>query len=98
VVDNALAHISATGLRPIILMRRAHVYATQARAVERIVRDYPDAIVVSMLEPYDALDATYAANVICTYGDEELSVQALALVLFDGAAARGRLPVHVPAA
>lgn len=96
-LDAAL--LRASGLRPVVLMRRAHIYARQKAAVERILDSRPDAVVVSLREPYDALEFTRAQAVLCTYSDEWPSIAGLAAVLFDGAPARGSIPLQgVPVA
>ena len=90
-IDGALAHIA--GDNPIVLMRRAHVYAQQKLAIERILNAHPDALLVSLREPFDAFDFPAARNVLCTYGDDAPSIAGLAAVLFGGAAA-GTFPIH----
>ncbi|HET9393479.1 MAG TPA: beta-N-acetylhexosaminidase [Candidatus Rubrimentiphilum sp.] len=87
------------GKRPIVLMRRAHVYPKQRLAVERILDAHRDAMLVSLREPFDAFDFPQASTVLCTYGDDRPSLAGLAAVLFDGAPAQGVFPLHgVPVA
>lgn len=93
-VDAAIAKLRELGKRPIVLMRRAHVYGKQARAVERVLEAFPDALLVSTREPFDAFDAPQARNVLCTYGDDAPSMAGLADVIFGGAAPQGRYPLH----
>jgi beta-N-acetylhexosaminidase len=93
-VDAAIAKVRATGKRPIVLMRRAHVYAAQKRAVQHVIDAFPDALLVSTREPFDAFDISGASNVICTFGDDKPSMQGLADVLFDHVAPSGRYPLH----
>ena len=83
------------GRRPIILMRRAHVYAGQRAAVERILAAHPNALLVSLREPFDAFEFPQARSVACTYGDDAPSIAGLAAVLFDGKPARGIFPLNV---
>jgi beta-N-acetylhexosaminidase len=92
-VDNALTQIEQQALRPIVLMRRAHIYNKQSAAIESILKIRPDALLVSMLEPYDAFIFEGAPNLLCAYGDDELCINALGAVIFDGLPARGKLPV-----
>ncbi len=80
--------------RPIVLMRRAHVYAGQKSAVERILAAQPDALIVSLREPFDAFEFPQARNVACTYGDDAPSIAGLAAVLFDGKPATGIFPLN----
>ncbi len=91
-IEEALARI--TGDRPIVLMRRAHVYAQQKVAIERILRVHPDALLVSLREPFDAFDFPQARNILCTYGDDAPGIAGLAAVLFDGKPAQGIFPLN----
>lgn len=86
--------VAAAGRRPILLMRRAHVYAKQLEAVRTLVARFPDAPVVSLREPYDCALVPEARHVIAAYGDDESSIGAVADVLFGNAAAGGTLPVR----
>jgi beta-N-acetylhexosaminidase len=84
---------------PIVLMRRAHVYDRQHSAVEEILARRPDALLVSLREPFDAFEFPAARDVLCTYGDDAPSIAGLAAVLFNGKAARGTFPLQsVPVA
>jgi hypothetical protein len=78
-------------------MRRAHLYPEQARAIDRILAQYPEALLVSAREPYDAFEFPQARTVVCTYGDDAPSIAGLADVLFGDVPARGRLPIAAPA-
>jgi len=90
--DRVLAEIG--GHRPIVLTRRAHVYGGQKSAVDRILAAYPDALLASLREPFDAFEFPQARNVACTYGDDTPSIAGLAAVLFDGKPARGSFPLN----
>jgi beta-N-acetylhexosaminidase len=92
-----LEKLDATDRRPIVLMRRAHVYARQAAAVAAILARRSDAIVVSTREPFDALMFDRASTMLCTYGDDRPSLAGLADVLFGGTAPEGRLPLELSA-
>ncbi len=72
---------------------RAHLHDGQAAAIERIVQHYPDAVVVSVLEPFDLPLFGYARHLLATYGDEPVSLAGLADVLFGSHLAGGTLPV-----
>lgn len=87
-----LAEIGAH--RPIVLMRRAHVYDGQKSAVERILTAHPSALLISLREPFDAFDFPQARNIACTYGDDAPSIAGLAAVLFEGKPARGIFPLN----
>jgi beta-N-acetylhexosaminidase len=88
-----LERIAASERRPIVLARRAHVYPAQARAIAAIVERFPDALVVSMREPFDVPLFANARHVVAMYDDSAPSIGALADVLFGSGAAPGRLPV-----
>ncbi|MDP9111498.1 MAG: hypothetical protein M3M96_07700, partial [Candidatus Eremiobacteraeota bacterium] len=83
--------------RPIVIMRRAHLFPGQASAVAAILGKHPDALIVSVREPFDVAVATGALHVLCTYGDEEPSMVGLAEVLTGRAAPAGTLPVELGA-
>lgn len=92
--DALLADLQIRGKRPIVLMRRAHVYSAQARAVQAILEAFPDALLVSTREPFDAFMFDRARNVLCTYGDDRPSMEGLSDVLFSGAPVEGRFPLE----
>jgi len=96
-VDALLAQIADVGKRPVVLMRRAHIYASQGRAIERLVRARPDAVLVSAREPFDAAQFGGARDVLCIYGDDEPSMEGLRDVLYGGAEAEGVLPLEIAA-
>lgn len=91
-VDALISDLRARGKRPIVLMRRAHVYAQQAAAVRAIANAFPDALLVSTREPFDAFMFD-ARDVLCTYGDDKPSMEGLSDVLFGGSPAEGRFPL-----
>ncbi|HKU81976.1 MAG TPA: glycoside hydrolase family 3 N-terminal domain-containing protein, partial [Candidatus Tumulicola sp.] len=98
--DTANVLIEALGggrRRPLLLARRAHLHPGQARAIARIVDAYPDAVVASLLEPWDVAFFGNARHVLAAYGDDAASLGGLADVLFGGSLAEGRLPVELPA-
>lgn len=94
-LERALHAVQQSGKRPIVLMRRAHIYDAQRIAIDRILEAAPDAILVSTREPYDAFKFPLAKTVLCTYGDDAPSIQGLGDVIFGGAPAAGRFPLHV---
>lgn len=95
-VDSILASLAEHARRPLVLVRRAHLYPSQARAVARIVARYPDAVVVSLLEPFDLPLFSSARHLLATYGDAPVSIGGLADVLFGGSLPEGRLPLELP--
>ncbi|MEO6834528.1 MAG: beta-N-acetylhexosaminidase [Candidatus Tumulicola sp.] len=91
----ALEAVRDSGRRPLLLARRAHLHPQQARAIARIVDLYADAVVVSMLEPFDLALFSSARHVLAAYGDDPAAIGGLADVLFGGSPPEGRLPVEV---
>lgn len=81
--------------RPLVLARRAHLHAGQARTISRILERYHDAAVISMLEPFDLPLFGHAQHVMAAYGDDVAGIRGLSDVLFGGSMAQGRLPVEV---
>ncbi len=79
--------------RPIVLMRRAHLIPAQAHAVAAILERFPDALVVSMREPYDCELVPQAQHLFAAYGDNAVSLGGLADVIFGDGVATGVLPV-----
>ena len=79
--------------RPIVMSRRAHLYPRQAAAIATIVERYPDALLVSALEPFDVPSFGAAQHVVATYGDDAAAIGGLADVLFANTLPEGRLPV-----
>jgi hypothetical protein len=92
-VEEALAHIRANGRRPIVLSRRAHVYRSQAEAIDRTIALDRDAVVVSMREPFDVPLFGHARHVLAAYGDDAATVGGVADVLFGSSTPGGTMPV-----
>jgi beta-N-acetylhexosaminidase len=93
-VTQALALLEKSRRRPIVLSRRAHQQPAQAGAIAAVVDRFPDALVISMLEPYDLRCFGDARHVLAAYGDDAASIGGLADVIFGGLMAQGRLPVE----
>lgn len=91
-----LETVARTGRRPIVLARRAHLHPAQADAIARLLDHFSDAVVVSMLEPFDLPLFERARHVLAAYGDDLAAIGGLADVLFGGSLPQGRLPVRVP--
>ena len=64
-----------------MLARRAHRYAAQQRALAALFALAPQSIAASLLEPFDLSLLAGARSVVCTHGDEEIDIDALADVL-----------------
>jgi beta-N-acetylhexosaminidase len=79
----------------VLVMRRAHLYDGQRAAVKALLGAVPQAVAVSALEPFDAPLAMRARGILCTYGDDECAIEALADVLSGRATATGTLPVRL---
>lgn len=94
-VDALLAQIAREARRPIVLMRRAHIYDRQARAVREILARHPDAVLVSTREPFDIPLFPQARHVFAIYGDGAVSLAALDEVLFGAYEPTGTLPVDL---
>jgi beta-N-acetylhexosaminidase len=91
----ALAALASSGRRPILLSRRAHVYAAQAEAIDRMIALDRDAVVVSMREPFDVPLFARARHVLAAYGDAASTVGGLADVLFGSSMPAGTMPVEL---
>jgi beta-N-acetylhexosaminidase len=94
-LDGIDAALARSQRRPILLSRRAHLHPAQADAIRAILAGYPDALVVSLLEPFDLPLFEGARHLLASYGDDEASIGGLADVLFSGHMPTGRLPVTV---
>ncbi len=94
-VEAALRAIRQSGRRALILARRAHLHDAQAAAIDRILADAHDALVVSMLEPFDVPLFARARHVLAAYGDDAAAIGGLADVLFGGTLPQGRMPVDL---
>jgi beta-N-acetylhexosaminidase len=92
--ERLMEELQRSGRRPLVLMRRAHIYESQRRAVERILGRHPDAVLVSVREPFDVDCFTNARNLGAAYGDEAPSMYGLAQVVFAHAPVHGAFPVR----
>jgi len=82
------------GRQFIFVLRRAHCYPAQRVAVEALLVVAPEALAVSVREPFDAMLFERARHVACTYGDEEVSIDALADAISGRSEADGVMPVR----
>ena len=85
------------GRQFVFLLRRAHCYPEQRLAAETLLAAAPDALVVSTREPFDAMLFARARNLACTYGDEEMSLDALADAIAGRIEPQGVMPVRFQA-
>ncbi|MDQ6929965.1 MAG: beta-N-acetylhexosaminidase [Candidatus Eremiobacteraeota bacterium] len=97
-VDAVLEKIANQKNRTIVHARRAHVYETQAAAIDKILAAFPGALIVSMREPADIGRFASARNVLAVYGDEDPNVAALHRATFERGPQPGTLPVRWRAA
>ena len=94
-IEAAIGAIRASGRRALMLARRAHLHVAQAAAIYRILDDAHDALVVSMLEPFDVPLFGRARHVLAAYGDDAAAIGGLADVLFGGTLPVGQMPVDL---
>lgn len=80
-----------------VISRRAHVHTAQAAAINAILREFPDALLISMREPFDIAIFPHARNVVAFYGDDEPNMAGLTHLLFERAVPSGEMPVRLPA-
>jgi beta-N-acetylhexosaminidase len=95
-IDRILTSLSQSRRRAILLARRAHLHPAQAQAIATILQCYPDAVVVSLMEPFDLPLFDAAHHLLATYGDDAASIGGLADVLFGSSMPTGRLPISLP--
>jgi beta-N-acetylhexosaminidase len=92
-MERTFATLAQSDRRPILLARRAHLHRAQAEAIAAVVARYPDALVVSLLEPFDLPLFASARHLLAAYGDDAASIGGLADVLFGNSMPTGKLPV-----
>jgi len=94
-IDRILTSLAQSRRRAILLARRAHLHPSQAQAIATILQRYPDAVVVSLLEPFDLPLFGAAHHLLATYGDDSASIGGVADVLFGSSMPTGRLPIFL---
>ncbi len=94
-VTHLLELLRAQNHQLVLTMRRAHLHPGQRWAVEALIGAVPEAIAVSALEPFDAPLAARAGALLCTYGDDECAIEALADILTGRVEPAGTLPVRL---
>jgi beta-N-acetylhexosaminidase len=92
-VQAMLEGLHASSRRAVVLAYRAHLYPRQAAAIDAVLAQAPDALVVSTGEPYDLSLFARARHVLAAYGNDEVSLAGLADAVFLGAPCTGVLPV-----
>ncbi len=90
-----LAAVAQSERRPIVFASRAHLHPGQAQAITALVDRSPDALVVSLLEPFDLPLFPGARHLLAAYGDDRASIGGLADVIFGGSMPTGQLPVSL---
>jgi len=88
-----LEALAASNLRPLVLAHRAHLHDGQRHAIEAIIDQAPDTLVVSTGEPYDVPLLHRARHLLAAYGNDATSLAGLADVIFHGVPSFGVLPV-----
>jgi len=82
----------------VVVARRAHLHEAQRAALDAVFVTAPHTVAISALEPFDVPALAGAETVVCTFGDDEASVEALADVLAGVATATGSMPVSLATA
>jgi len=77
----------------VLLIRHARTEPAQREAIAALLALVPDGIVVCARTPFDAVAAPRAREVLCSFGDDVPTQEALADVLLGRAPARGISPV-----
>ncbi|HTV72533.1 MAG TPA: beta-N-acetylhexosaminidase [Candidatus Acidoferrales bacterium] len=86
-----------SGRHVICVLRRALRNAGQRAALAALLEAAPEALVVCAREPFDVLCAGRARHLVCTYGDDEASTEALADAIAGRFVPSGTLPVSLAA-
>ena len=87
-IESLLEIVRAQGERQfVVLARRAHRFPEQRRTLAALFALVPQAIAVSMLEPFDVEFLAGARAALWTHGDEEIDIAALADLLAGSAPA-----------
>jgi beta-N-acetylhexosaminidase len=86
------------GRQFVFMMRRAHCYPAQRVAIEALLTVAPDALAASVREPFDALLFARARHVVCTYGDDRTTIEALADAIAGRSVPNGVMPVRLRSA
>ena len=97
--EEIAAILAATEQADMVIMGTisAEIYAGQAALVEALYQREQDPIVVSMRTPYDMIAFPYIATYLCSYGIRDVTIEAVARVLFGEITPTGQLPCDLSA-
>ena len=70
-------------------------FSSQERAVKKMLDKYPDAVLISMMSPYEVLSYPQANTVLLTYGVNKFSTKTAAEILLGARQAEGKLPIEL---
>lgn len=68
---------------------------SQAEVINKVLAERPDAVLISLLSPFDAASYPAARTVLLNYGISKYSVKASADILLGNIEARGKTPVEL---
>lgn len=68
---------------------------SQKRAIEQLLKEDKDIILLSLMSPYDIKSYPQAKNVIAIYGVNKLSAQATAEIILGNIEPKGKLPIKL---
>lgn len=77
----------------LIATRNAHLYPHELELTQQLINQSRRVIVICLANPYDALAITGADAALCSYGDSQPSLMAVAAALQGAFVPSGRLPV-----
>ncbi|MBC5827532.1 MAG: hypothetical protein GIW99_07630 [Candidatus Eremiobacteraeota bacterium] len=87
---------AGTATAVVAVTRRAAQHPLQARAVADLAMLGKPLVVVAAREPYDACRVPPEVTVLAAYGDDDVTMEAVAEFLLGPAKPVGRLPVRLP--
>ncbi len=68
---------------------------SQKKAIEQLLKEDKDIILLSLMSPYDIKSYPQAKNVIAIYGVNKLSAQATAEIILGNIESKGKLPIKL---
>ena len=81
--------------RVALVVSRAQHDRARLEAAQAVLARRPDALLVVVREPYDVVLLPAACDAVCTFGDERVSLTALAEAIVSGAQPAGKMPVSL---
>ena len=69
---------------------------SQKRTIEKLFKDHPDLVLISMMSPYDIVHYPRVDTVLATYGVNAAALRAVGEVILGTRAAEGVMPVTLP--